>query len=180
VPRTSKRKVKRPTYRRRKRKQVDLQKWFLNLAIFSISVVIVGFIFSMGKRMTNSGEKVTLSAINSLPPEERPIPYIVVEVLNGSGVAGLGQKFTNYLRQNGYDVISTGNADRSDYDNTILIARTTSAEKLHNVNTVMLLEADKLFQKIDSTLQVDLTIIIGKDYQHLPVYTKINDIGESF
>lgn len=171
---------KRPSYRRSKRKQVDLQKWFLNLAIFSIAVVIVGFIFSMGKRLTNPGEKLTLSQVNMISPDERPMPYTVIEVLNGTGVSGLGQKFTNYLRQNGYDVISTGNADNSNYDNTLLIARTADVTKLQEVNSAILLDPDKLFQKIDSSLQVDLTLIIGKDYQRLPVYTKILAIRESF
>lgn len=179
MPRSYKRK-KRPAYRKSKRRPVDLQKWFLNLAIFSISVVIVGFIFSMGKRFSNTGEKVTLSQVNVIPPEERPASLTVIEVMNGSGVPGLGQKFTNYLRQNGYDVIATGNADRSDYESTHLIARTEGTGKIQNVNTTLMLEADKLYQDIDSTLQVDLTLIIGRDYQHLPVYNKILDIGESF
>ena len=179
MPRSYKRK-KRSTYRKSKRRPVDLQKWFLNLAIFSISVLIVGFIFSMGKRFSNTGEKVTLSQVNVIPPDERPTSLTVIEVLNGSGVAGLGQKFTNYLRQNGYDVIATGNADRSDYESTHLIARTEGTGKIQNVNTTLMLEADKVYQNLDSTLQVDLTLIIGRDYQHLPVYSKILAIGESF
>jgi calcineurin-like phosphoesterase len=180
LPRSYKRK-KRPTYRKTKRRQVDFQKWFLNLAIFSIAVVIVGFIFSMGRRFNAPGEKVTLSQVNVIPPDERPTSALtVIEVLNGSGVSGLGQKFTNYLRQNGYDVIATGNADRSNYEHTHLIARTEGSAKIRDVNTTMMLEADKLYQDMDSTLHVDLTLIIGRDYQHLPVYQKILDIGESY
>ncbi|HRS51923.1 MAG TPA: LytR C-terminal domain-containing protein [Candidatus Marinimicrobia bacterium] len=171
---------KRPTYRKNKRRAVDLQKWFLNLAIFSISVVIVGFIFSMGKRFNSPGEKLTMSQVNVIPPEERPIPYIVIEVLNGTDVPGLARKFTNFLRQNGYDVISTGNADGSNYEKTMLITRTADVTKLREVNGTLLLDSDQLFQKIDSTLQVDLTLIVGKDYQRLPVYSKIMGIGESF
>lgn len=179
MPRSYNRK-KRSPYRKSKRRQVDLQKWFLNLAIFSISVVIVGFIFSMGKRISSPGEKLTLSQVNVIPPDDRPMPYTVIEVLNGTNVNGLGQKFTNYLRQNGYDVISTGNADHSNYENTMLIARTADVTKLREVNGTILLDSDKLFQKTDSSLQVDLTLIIGKDYQGLPVYAKIMAIRESF
>jgi len=171
---------KRPTYRKNKRRSVDHQKWFLNLAIFSISVVIVGFILSMGKRFNNPNEKITMSQVNVIPPDERPIPYIVIEVLNGTDVPGLAQKFTNFLRQNGYDVISTGNADYSGYEKTMLITRTADVTKLREVNGTLLLDSDQLFQKIDSTLQVDLTLIVGKDYQRLPVYSKIIAIGETF
>jgi len=179
VPRSYTRR-KHPKYRQSKRRQVDWQKWFLNLAIFSISVVIVGFIFSMGKRIGAPGEKLTLSQVNVIPPDDRPMPYTVIEVLNGTQIDGLGQKFTNYLRQNGYDVISTGNADGSDYEKTMLIARTTNITKLREVNGTILLDSDQLFQKIDSSLQVDLTLIIGKDYQRLPIYAKIMAIRETY
>ncbi len=178
MARRVRRKLARPTYRNRKNRQVDAQKWILNLAIFCISIVIVGFMFSMGKRITTTAEKVPLSQISTIPPEERPIPYVVMEVLNGSGVGGVAQKFTNYIRQNGFDVIYTGNADRSDYDKTVLIARTADGQKLYDVNAILMLSADQLFQKLDSTLQVDVSLVIGKDFRSLPVFIKIEEMGE--
>jgi anionic cell wall polymer biosynthesis LytR-Cps2A-Psr (LCP) family protein len=51
-----------------------------------------------------------------------------VEVLNGTGVAGLAGRTAELLRGFGYDVISIGNADRSDYEATEIIDRFGSAE----------------------------------------------------
>ncbi len=179
MPVKARRKSKRPTYRRRKKSNFDLQKWLLNLVIFCLAIVVVGFIFSMGKRFSNPREKITLSQTNTLPAEQQPFKEIVVEVLNGCGTPGVAQKFTNYLRQNGFDVIYTGNADRQDYASTILIGR-TPGNKIAAVNAVMLLEADRLFTKVDSTVQADLTLVIGKDYAKLPVYRRILEIGEKY
>ena len=69
-----------------------------------------------------------------------------MEVLNGSGVGGVAQKFTNYIRQNGFDVIYTGNADRSDYDKTVLIARTADGQKLYDVNAILCFPLTNFFR----------------------------------
>jgi hypothetical protein len=51
-----------------------------------------------------------------------------VEVLNGTGVTGLAGRTAELLRGFGYDVISIGNAGRSDYEATEIIDRSGSAE----------------------------------------------------
>lgn len=159
-----------------------MQKWLLNLVIFCLAIVVVGFIFSMGKRFTSSQQKVQLSQVNTISNEKQPVvaaKTVVVEVLNGCGVPGIAQQFTNYLRQEGFDVINTGNADRSDYTSTILVER-AGGNKVASVNAVMLLEQDHLLTRIDSSVQVDVSLIIGKDYNRLPVYRRIQEIKENF
>jgi anionic cell wall polymer biosynthesis LytR-Cps2A-Psr (LCP) family protein len=51
-----------------------------------------------------------------------------VEVLNGTGVTGLAGRTAELLRGFGYDIISIGNADRSDYEATEIIDRSGSTE----------------------------------------------------
>ncbi len=158
----------------------DIQKWLLNLAIFSLSIVIVGFIFSMGKRLVQNPDKVVLSQLNEVIPDSVPYQGIVVEVLNGCGIPGLAQKFTNYLRSEGFDVIYTGNADHMNYDNTILIERADNAEKTQEVNSTLDLQPQYLSIKHDPSLHVDLTLILGKDYNRLPVYDKVLALREIY
>jgi hypothetical protein len=182
VPRRSSRKLRKPSYKRRKHRQLDLQKWLLNLVIFCLAIVVVGFIFSMGKRFTGSQEKVQLSQVNTMSTEKQPVVAVkpvIIEVLNGCGVPGVAQQFTNYLRQEGFDVIYTGNADRNDYSGTILVARTNN-NAITSVNTVMMLEQERLLTRIDSSVQADVSLIIGKDYNRLPVYHHIQEIKENF
>ncbi len=182
MPRRSPRKLRKTSSKRRKRSRFDLQKWLLNLVIFCLAIVVVGIIFSMGKRFTSSPEQVQLSQVNTMPntrAHQAVTKPIVIEVLNGCGVPGIAQQFTNYLRQEGFDVIYTGNADRSDYSSTILIAR-TGDNQIAGVNEVMQLERDRLLARIDSMVQADVSLIIGKDYNRLPVYRRIQEIKENY
>jgi len=179
----AKRTVKRPVNKRKKKNNVqnpDIQKWFLNLAIFSLSVVIVGFIFSMGKRIVQNPDKVVLSQVNEVIPDSVPYQGIVIEVLNGCGTPGLAQKFTNYLRSEGFDVIYTGNADHLNYANTMLIERVDNSDKTDEVNEALDLNTERITVNYDPSLHVDLTLILGKDYNRLPVYDKVLALREIY
>ena len=145
-----------------------------------MSVVIVGFIFSMGKRLVQNPDKVVLSQVSEVIPGSGPYQGIVIEVLNGCGTPGLAQKFTNYLRSEGFDVIYTGNADRMDYSNTLLIERVDNSDKTEEVNAALALHPKRVNVNHDLSLHVDLTLILGKDYNRLPVYDKVLALREIF
>lgn len=168
-PRKSQKKIRNP----------DIQRYFLNLAIFSLAVVILGFIFSMGKRMIQNPDKVVLSQVDSVIPAEQAYADIVLEVLNGCGTAGLAQKFTNYLRSQGFDVIYTGNADHMNYPHTLLIERADVPEKTEEVNEVLGLHAKRVSAELDPSLHVDMTLILGNDYSRLPVYDRVLALREN-
>ncbi len=134
----------------------------------------------MGKRLVQNPDKVVLSQVNEVIPDTVPYQGIVIEVLNGCGIPGLAQKFTNFLRSEGFDVIYTGNAARMDYSNTQLIERVDDSEKTNEVNEVLMLHPQRLSSDIDPSLHLDLTLIIGKDYNRLPVYDKVLALREIY
>lgn len=134
----------------------------------------------MGKRLVQNPDKVVLSQVNEVIPDTVPYQGIVIEVLNGCGVPGLAQKFTNFLRSEGFDVIYTGNAARVDYSNTQLIERVDDSEKIREVNEVLMLHPQRLSSDIDPSLHLDLTLILGKDYNRLPVYEKVLALREIY
>jgi len=134
----------------------------------------------MGKRIVQNPNKVALTQVDEFAPANVPYQGIVIEVLNGCGVPGLAQKFTNYLRADGFDVIYTGNADRMDYPATILIERVDSQDKSAEVNRTLQLPPRAVIQKLDLSLQVDLTLILGRDYSQLPVYQKVLALREIY
>lgn len=45
------------------------------------------------------------------------------EVLNGSGVTGAAKKMADQLKESGYPVVKTGNADRDDYTQSEFFVR---------------------------------------------------------
>ena len=179
MQRSSRSRSKSTKYSRKKVNSPDVQKWLLNMAIFCLSIVIIGFIFSMSKRVVSNKSKIYLSQSVTVLPSEKPYSYIVVEVLNGCGISGLAQKFTNYLRQQGIDVIYTGNADRMNYERTHLIERANVPEKSKEVLNILMFDSSRTIHEVNPSLHVDLTLLLGKDYKDLPVYLKILDIGEN-
>lgn len=50
------------------------------------------------------------------------------EVLNGSGVAGAAKSIANKIQNLGYTVVKTGNADKNNYPNTLLLIAETSTQ----------------------------------------------------
>ncbi len=170
--------------RKKYRKQInrtgnpDIQKWLLNIVIFCLAVVIIGFMFSTGNRLLKNTDKIELSHVDTSAREGQQFSYITVEVLNGCGVTGLAQKFTNYLRQQGFDVVYTGNADRMDYASTHIIQRAVQTEKEKSLLKALELAEERLIEDSQSTPHVDYTIILGKDYNQLNVYSQVLDIKE--
>ncbi|HRN96793.1 MAG TPA: LytR C-terminal domain-containing protein [Candidatus Levybacteria bacterium] len=54
-----------------------------------------------------------------------------VVILNGSGVSGAAGKLSTKLKSLGYDVTSTGNADTSDYESTVIEVSSTKKNFLN-------------------------------------------------
>ena len=162
-----------------KEKIYDIQKWLLNFVIVCLAVVIFSFMLSSTKRFSSNHGKVDIShstVVTSIPKHAD----ICIEVLNGSGITGMAGKYTNYLREKGFDVIYTGNAKKMDYPETFVFANDTSASKL-----TPLLSSLKLTKKrieYDPSLDSHITfkIILGKDCNHLAVFESIKKMENNF
>jgi anionic cell wall polymer biosynthesis LytR-Cps2A-Psr (LCP) family protein len=98
-----------------------------------------------------------------------------VEVLNGTAVNGLAGQTAELLRGFGYDVISIGNADRNDYEKTLVIDRSGYQNMARAFGEVIRCgnfrfdSPDVSETTIDLNLQnfeyrSDFTLIIGKDF----------------
>lgn len=87
-----------------------------------------------------------------------------VEVLNGCGIAGAGDVITNSLRQKGFDVISTGNYQTFDMDETIIIDRIGIIDNGYRVADSLGITRKNVITQINRNLLLDVSIIIGKDF----------------
>ena len=115
-----------------------------------------------------------------------------VEVLNGTTVNGLAGRTAELFRSFGYDIISVGNADRNDYEKTIIIDRSGLEDmvtafgeviRCSNINYAPLVlaqteaepstglanpewsgEVSRVPNAESFQYQPDLTLIIGKDF----------------
>jgi hypothetical protein len=86
------------------------------------------------------------------------------EVLNGTTKKGLAREVALALIKKNIDVFRVDNADRDDYQNSILIARKeTSGLELMGKE----LGCVEYMEQLQSDTMVDATLIIGADYRNL-------------
>lgn len=111
---------------------------------------------------------VSLSlAIRTVRRARALAPAGVVQVLNGSGIPDLGRVAAETLRARGIDVVMVGNADGSNYAETVVLQRRGPESVARMV--AQRLGAGVPVQQLDPTLLVDATVIVGRDLlAHLP------------
>lgn len=89
---------------------------------------------------------------------------IRVEVLNGTGQAGLANRVAGELRKLGVDVFRVENADHFDYTESILIKRRGSVDAESLAGEI---GCDNVVEQLQDDGYVDATLIIGDDFGEL-------------
>lgn len=93
------------------------------------------------------------------PPTER----VRVEILNGGGVPGAAARATELARAAGYDVVYFGNAASFDHTESEVVDRVGRADFARGVAEA--LGIDNLRSEPDEDLYVDLSVVLGQDWQ---------------
>ncbi len=92
---------------------------------------------------------------------------IQIEVLNGCGVDGIADKFTDMLRKKHFDVVHTGNYRSFDIDESIIIDRAGNIKSARLLAGVVGMNNDRIINQVNKDYFLDVTLIIGKDYKQL-------------
>lgn len=135
----------------------------LNAAIGFLSLLLVLLLFGLFSRVIyprieNQRTKSDSNLIGNV---------IQLEVLNGCGVSGLANEFTSALRQNGFDVVETGNFKNFDMQNTVVIARNFDSENAKRVADALGISKENIFIEASEDFYLDATVVIGSDYKTL-------------
>jgi hypothetical protein len=88
-----------------------------------------------------------------------------VQVLNGSGEAGVGTRVAAYLREGGFQVTDVRNADRNDHFATFIVARRSDLSFAREVSHY-LGGAPLVRQEWTSGL-ADVSVLVGSDRSRL-------------
>jgi hypothetical protein len=88
---------------------------------------------------------------------------IRVEVRNGSGIEGAAGRMTEFLREQGFDVVDFGNADRFDHARTFVIDRGGGAVEAREVATALQGVPIQSGAPPDSSRYLDVTVVVGAD-----------------
>lgn len=110
---------------------------------------------------------VAMLVVNSLFFSERAErlneAVVVVEVRNGCGIRGLGDRVARYLKDEGFDVIFVGNAEDFEFAETMVVDRSGEWAKAREVARA--LGGIPVVQQIASGTFVDATVILGRDFE---------------
>jgi len=134
---------------------------FINISILILSLIILFLGYSLLSKLNLFGEN---SEIDNLIKHKKNMQ---VEVLNGCGVSGVADRFTDYLRKKNFDVVNTGNYRSFSIDNSIIIDRTGNIVNAEYLAEVIGIDKKQVIQQKNKNYFLDVTLIIGKDYKQL-------------
>jgi LytR cell envelope-related transcriptional attenuator len=132
------------------------------LALLGAALFITIYILANRRDQKGSEENDAVSAVASRSLE--------VEVLDGAGSMRAAQHMTNILRALGYDVVEMKKNNGEFEERTFIFDRSGNLDAAKKLATILGISQDKVFQKIDRTLYLDLTVVIGKDYSRLKAF----------
>jgi len=135
---------------------------FLNFTILLLSAVIIFLTYSIitkvGYFYRNDNDNENIG-VNKKP--------VQLEVLNGCGVNGIAEKFTDYLRAANFDVVNIGNYRSFDVDYSLLIDRTGNKKNAFEIASKLGIGKNNIIQQVNKEYFLDVTLVIGKDYKRL-------------
>ncbi len=138
-----------------------------NTTLFFIIASVILSVFALYLLYSVLDKTGLISFGSKVKEEPKNVQQLIqVEVLNGCGVAGVGDNFTDVLRSKGIDVVKTGNYRSFDVDNTFIIDRTGKLETAEKVADSLHLNKRFIITEKNKNLFLDLSIVIGKDFKN--------------
>jgi LCP family protein required for cell wall assembly len=88
-----------------------------------------------------------------------------VSVRNGSGTEGLASQTADYFKAQGLNVVEVGNADRLDYDKSILMVQNASNPyAVRFLASLLNLSQSQILYPVTSNPDVDVIVVLGYDW----------------
>ena len=135
---------------------------FLNAVIFVLSAIVIYISFSIYVKIKGNSNSSNIDTNNDIASE-----IIQIEVLNGCGVNGVADRFTDYLRNKNFDVVNVGNYISFDIRESLIIDRIGNLANAKKVAQGLMAKESSAFSQLNNDYFVDVTIVIGRDYHKL-------------
>jgi len=108
-----------------------------------------------------------------------PTPEVIdklaysIRILNGSGIAGEAGRIRTLLDEEGFDVSGTGNADRYDYEDTVVRTKASVSKAYVELLKDVLAKRKSVYSidELEETSADDIVIIVGRTVSHAATIT---------
>ena len=139
----------------------------LNGAIILFLILVVYFSFSLINNSLKSEKEINDITDTSKAITNQPNLTVQLDVQNGTRENGVASEITEYLRKNGIDVVEIGNYKSKDVERTLILDRAGDKNKVLKVAKILGVDSRNIIQQINSSLFLDATVVIGKDFKEL-------------
>jgi hypothetical protein len=140
------------------------RKILLNLLITAVAAFILYQVYAIIFPPNGTGDH------NKQPASDVAVTsksVVQIDVLNGCGVSGTGQKMTSFLRAAGYDVVDMGNYKTFDVKQSLVIDRSGNAEIAKKIASDLGIDPAHVVQQISPEYFVTASVVLGKDFKNL-------------
>ncbi len=174
--RPRKRPVTPPPRRRRPGKTaVNWKSGLIKMAVVIFVIVDLFLIYSFAQQCSGPVATIEPAAEPAQPVETK---VLQVEVLNGCGVSGIAAKFTDFLRDAGFDVVKTDNylelgQPKFDFDRSVVIDRRGDIKNAQTVAAALGIPVSEALSEPNDAYLVDVTVVLGYDYKQVDAWKKM-------
>jgi LCP family protein required for cell wall assembly len=112
---------------------------------------------------STSGIAPVATVYISNPEELRQAENATVSVLNATTSAGLASETSEWLKNQGINVVDTGNADEKS-DSTVIIDYTGKPYTVQYLVELLNIQPNSIYSRYDPNSQTDIAILLGTDW----------------
>ena len=151
--------------------------------LFSVLSILFIIYNKINYSDTNNNEKnIDLSSLLIKTESEKITGHkIQVEIQNGCGYKGIAKLYTNFLRNNGYDVIGYKNALNFNYEKTqLIIHKQDTSNFIDEIVNILQISLESIIYNYDDNTIYEMTVIVGHDYNILNSYDDVSMYYQPF
>jgi len=144
----------------------NFNNFILNVVIFLLSAIVIFLLYIFVANLTGA----SVEGKNEIKEVYVPKEMLQIEILNGCGVSGLGEVFTDYLRAKKIDVVSSSNYSNFDVVETFIIDRIGNRKKAEYIASLLGIDTRKIITMENQNYFLDASVVLGQDYNKLKPY----------
>lgn len=140
----------------------------LYISLLVVAAIVSVSIYISVQNETKVPQKAVVAEVTQIP-SEAPAPTVSIAkneysiiVQNGSGVPGEAARLQEILEDNGYVVSSVGNADTSEYEESVIRVNRTVEEKWLTELMALVEEFYPITEEVDESAD-EVVIIVGSE-----------------